>query len=151
MTASIGRVHHTGLSVGDLDRSVAFYRDKLGCTVIMTQERAGGYLATIVGYPDAHVKMAHLRAPDGEHILELFEYLQPRGDTPPVEPATVGTSHICFIVDDLPAVYNRLRAKGADEFVSPPVEIDAGVNRGGMGLYMRDPDGLFVELFQPAS
>jgi hypothetical protein len=28
------------------------------------------------------------------------------------------------------------------------VEIDTGVNRGGRGVYLRDPDGHVVELFE---
>ena len=73
-------MHHTGFTVGDLDRSLAFYRDLLGLEVVATQEKQGGYLGAIVGYPDAHVRMAHLRAPGGEHVVELFEYLAPEGD-----------------------------------------------------------------------
>ncbi|MEX2375750.1 MAG: VOC family protein [Dehalococcoidia bacterium] len=147
----VGQIHHTGLTVSDLERSVAFYRDMLGCSETMRQERAGGYLAAIVGYPDAHVKMAHLRAPTGTHVVELFEYVQPQGTAPHIEPATVGTAHICFLVEDLATVYDRLREAGVTDFVSPPVEVDSGVNRGGLGLYLRDPDGLLIELFQPAS
>jgi hypothetical protein len=29
------------------------------------------------------------------------------------------------------------------------VEVDTGINRGGYALYVRDPDGIMVELFQP--
>jgi catechol 2,3-dioxygenase-like lactoylglutathione lyase family enzyme len=143
------RFHHTGYTVSDLDRSVAFYRDLLGCEVIATQEKQGGYLAAIVGYPDAHVRMAHLRLPDGEHVLELFEYLAPAGSPADVEPRNVGASHLCLLVDDLAAVCERLREQGVDSFVSPPVEVDTGINTGGYGLYLRDPDGITVELFQP--
>lgn len=114
----------------------------------MTQEKQGGYLAEIVGYPDAHVRMAHLRAPGSEHVIELFEYLAPAGEPANVEPRNVGASHLCFVVDDLQAVYEVLRDQGVAEFVSPPVEVDTGVNRGGLGLYLRDPDGITVELFQ---
>lgn len=143
------RFHHTGYTVSDLDRSVAFYRDLLGCEVIATQEKQGGYLAAIVGYPDAHVRMAHLRLPDGEHVLELFEYLAPAGARADVEPRNVGASHLCLLVDDLAAFHERLREQGVDSFVSPPVEVDTGINTGGFGLYLRDPDGITVELFQP--
>jgi catechol 2,3-dioxygenase-like lactoylglutathione lyase family enzyme len=142
-------LHHTGYTVSDLDRSVAFYCDLLGCALIATQEKQGGYLAAIVGYPDAHVRMAHLRLPGGEHVIELFEYLSPRGARPDVQPCNVGASHLCFLVDDLQALYERLLAHGVTSFVSPPVEVDTGINRGGLALYLRDPDGITVELFQP--
>jgi catechol 2,3-dioxygenase-like lactoylglutathione lyase family enzyme len=147
---AIEGLHHTCYTVSDLDRSLAFYRDLLGCEVIAQQEKEGGYLAAIVGYPDAHVRMAHLRVPGGEHVIELFEYLAPHGERAVVEPRNVDASHLCFLVDDLPALYERLRAQGVDSFVSAPVEVDTGVNRGGYALYLTDPDGITVELFQPA-
>ena len=146
---SSSRLHHTGFTVSDLDRSVAFYCDLLGCEVLARQEKAGGYLAEIVGYPDAHVRMAHLRVPGGEQVIELFQYLSPLGDRADIEPRNVGASHLCFIVADLPALYDSLLERGVTSFLSPPVEVDTGINRGGLGLYLRDPDGITVELFQP--
>ena len=144
----MNRIHHTGYTVSDLDRSVAFYRDLLGCEVIAQQEKQGGYLAAIVGYPDAHVRMAHLRLPDGEHVVELFQYVAPAGGAADVEPKNVGASHLCFVTGDLQADYERLAVAGVS-FVSPPVAVDTGINTGGYALYLRDPDGIVVELFQP--
>jgi catechol 2,3-dioxygenase-like lactoylglutathione lyase family enzyme len=146
--ALVNRIHHTGLTVTDLERSISFYRDLLGCVEVMRQEKRGGYLAAIVGYADADVKMAHLCAPTGDHIIELFEYRTPEAIPTALEPRRVGNAHLCFVVDDLDAVYQRLRSAGVETF-SPPVEIDTGVNRGGKGLYLRDPDGITLELFQP--
>ena len=145
----VSHLHHTGYTVSDLYRSLVFYRDLLGCEVIATQEKEGGYLAAIVGYPDAHVRMAHLRLPGGEHVIELFQYLAPAGDRADVEPRNVGASHLCFLVEDIPALYDSLLERGVTSFVSPPVEVDTGMNQGGLALYLRDPDGITVELFQP--
>ncbi len=144
----VARTHHTGYTVSNLERSLHFYSDLLGCEVVATQEKQGGYLAAIVGYPDAHVRMAHLRAPDSEHIIELFQYLAPTPGRSQLEPRNVGTAHMCFIVADLNATYERLLAAGVD-FFSPPVEVDTGINAGGRAVYLRDPDGIPVELFQP--
>ena len=146
---AVNGLHHTCYTVSSLDRSLAFYRDALGCEVLATQEKNGGYLAAIVGYEGAHVRMAHLRVPGSDHVIELFEYLAPRGEPADVEPRNVGASHLCFLVDDLPALYEQLCRDGVTSFVSPPVEVDTGINRGGYALYLRDPDGITVELFQP--
>jgi catechol 2,3-dioxygenase-like lactoylglutathione lyase family enzyme len=145
----IEMLHHTGFTVADLDRSLAFYRDLLEFEVVLEQEKQGGYLGAIVGYPEAHVRQAHLRAPGSAHRLELFQYLSPAPEQRPLEPRQVGPTHVCLVVEDLPAVYDRLSAAGVDSWFSPPVEVDTGANRGGLALYLRDPDGIILELYQP--
>jgi catechol 2,3-dioxygenase-like lactoylglutathione lyase family enzyme len=143
-------VHHTGFTVSDLDQSVAFYTELLGCDQVTFGERHGGYLAEIVGYEEAHVRLAHLRLPGCQHVLELFEYLAPESlAIAPLEPRVIGAAHLCFVVRDLDAYYRELLARGVESFVSGPVEIDSGFNKGGSALYLRDPDGITVELFQP--
>ena len=143
----ITSINHTGLTVSDLDRALAFYRDALGLEVVMQQEKEGGYLAAITGYPKAHVRMAHLATPGGGR-LELFEYLEPRGSGRPLEPSTVGITHVCLVVEDVHEAHRRLVKAGAEPF-SEPIEIDTGANAGAYGLYVRDPDGIVLELFQP--
>lgn len=142
-------LHHTGITVTDLERSLAFYHDLLELEIVAKQTKQGGYLADIVGYPGAHVRMAHLKAPGSDHRLELFQYLSPPVETRELEPRIVGMTHVCIVVDDLQRLYERLRAAGVDSFFSPPVEVDTGINAGGYALYMRDPDGIVLELFQP--
>lgn len=146
--ALVTGVNHVGLTVTDLERSIAFYTEVFECDVVMRQEKQGGYLAEIVGYPDADVKMAHLRLPGSESRLELFEYRSPRSAPRVLEPRNVGNAHICFVVPDMDALYARLVERRVDTF-SPPVQVDTGANKGGVSLYVRDPDGITVEVFQP--
>lgn len=144
----ISSIHHTGLTVSNLERALAFYRDTLGLEVVMEQEKSGGYLAAITGYPDAHVRMAHLVTPTGQR-LELFEYLEPAGRAAQREPCEIGITHICLAVANVHDAHRRLIAAGGEPF-SEPVAIDTGANAGAWGLYVRDPDGIVLELFQPA-
>jgi len=85
--------------VTDLEAAAAFYRDVLGLEVVLEQERRGGYLARITGYPDAHVRMAQLEAAGGGHRIELFEYVSPEDVRADVEPRNVGAPHVCFLVE----------------------------------------------------
>lgn len=116
--------------------------------VLFEAEREGGYFGTIVGYPDARVRMAHLAFPGSEHRLEIFEYIRPAPRGKPGEPRNVGITHVCLTVDNVGPLHDDLLALGV-EFVSSPVLVDEGVNAGGYGVYLRDPDGILVELFQP--
>ena len=81
--------------------------------------------------------------------IELFEYIAPRGRSHPGEPCDVGITHICLVVADVHEAYRRLLAAGAEP-ISEPIAIDTGANTGAWGLYVRDPDGIVLELFQPA-
>jgi catechol 2,3-dioxygenase-like lactoylglutathione lyase family enzyme len=147
METLISGVDHVGLTVVDLERSIAFYTEVLECTVVMQQEKKGGYLAAIVGYPDADVRMAHLQPAGTTTRIELFEYRQPPSAPRELEPRNVGNAHVCFVVTDLTALYERLLEHDVTT-LSPPIEVDTGVNAGGLSLYLRDPDGITLELFQ---
>ena len=142
--------HHSNFTVSDVERSLAFYRDLLGLRVVADMQPEADYPARVTGHHDATFRIVFLRLGDEPHILELIQYKTGQGA--PLPPATnrPGAAHICFLVDDLPAEYERLRAHGVT-FVSPPVAITQGVNRGGYAVYMRDPDGATIELLQRAA
>jgi catechol 2,3-dioxygenase-like lactoylglutathione lyase family enzyme len=138
---------HTSFTVANLERSLEFYIGLLGLELIWRREITNRYFREIVGFPDCVVKAAHLRIPGTGHKLELFEYVSPRGVPADVRTNNTGSSHISLYVDGLQAAYEELKSKGV-RFRSPPVEIDAGANKGTRSLYLLDPDGITVELFE---
>ena len=139
--------HHTSFTVGDLEKSLAFFRDQLGFAVVFTREVRDDYFGRIVGLPGAAVKAALLHIPGSHHHLELFQYLTPAGQPHQSRPCDPGSSHLALLVDDLAALHQKLRGSGAT-FVSEPVRIDAGPNTGALAAYVRDPNGVLIELFQ---
>ena len=60
-------IHHVGITVADLDRSLSFYRDLLGMRLIGLSVEAVG---SIVGMPGASARIADLDAGGGQ-LLEL--------------------------------------------------------------------------------
>lgn len=147
MAAIIG-AHHTSFTVADLDRSLEFFRDRLGLEVVFTREVRDDYFSRIVGLPGCVVKAALLRIPNSAHHIELFQYLVPAGQVYHPRPCDPGSAHLSLLVEDLPGLYEQLRTAGVG-FLSAPVRIEAGPNRGGYGVYLRDPNGVLIELFQP--
>lgn len=151
--AGVRGIWHVGFTVSDIETSVRFYRDALGLRLRHRQEQANAYTARFVGYPDAHLRVAQFELPGGSagasgHVLELCEYVHPRGE--PVPPGTnaVGNVHLAFEVDDVDALFARLVDAGATP-VSDPVDITTGINAGGKTVYLRDPDRITIELVQP--
>ncbi len=141
-------IDHMSYTVSNLERSLEFYVGLLGFEVLWQREITNQYFRDIVAFPDCVVKAAHLRVPGSTHKLELFEYTTPRGTPADVRTNNPGSSHVSLYVDDLHAAYEELTAQGV-RFRSPPIAIDAGANDGSYALYMLDPDGITVELFQP--
>src|SRR5262245_13064335 len=141
--AGVVGAHHTSFTVADLDRSLAFFRDRLGLEVLFTRDVRTEYFARVVGLPGCAVRAALLRIPGTNHHLELFQYLTPAGQPHQARPCDPGSSHLALLVDDLPTMYTELRGSGA-EFVSEPVLIDSGPNRGGYAVYVRDPNGILI-------
>src|SRR2546430_1895851 len=96
--------HHTSFTVADLDRSLAFFRDRLALTVVSVREVHDDYFGRIVGLLGCRVRAALLRVPGSDHHVELFEYLTPQGQTCTPRPCDPGSAHLSLLVDDLPAL-----------------------------------------------
>ena len=143
----VGPVYHTGFTVSDIERSLAFYRDILGLRLIRRQTGTAPYLATVTGFEGVRLEIALLQPPDGGSMLELLQYVS--HPAPATDRATnlPGNGHLCFTVDDLRAACRELRHHGVT-MMSDPAEITAGAHAGGWGVYVRDPDGFTVELYQ---
>jgi lactoylglutathione lyase len=145
----LGGVHHLGLTVADIERSVLFYRDVLGLTLVRRRPHVDSdYVARQTGYDGVVLNVASFRIDEQSPTLELVQYMTHGG--PPASAATnqPGISHLCLTVSDLQAAYDDLRARGV-MFRSAPVRITAGPNMGGLVVYFADPDGYTLEMFQP--
>lgn len=154
--ARIRDIWHVGITVSNLERAIAFYTSGLGLEVRHRQVQRNSYTSRLVGYDDAHLEMAQLRFPGAErsrsgHVIELIEYIEPRGQPGVWETRHPGTAHLALEVGDIHATARRLAQLGAT-FVSEIQTITAGINMGGFAVYLRDPDGFTLELVQaPAS
>lgn len=144
-------VHHTGLIVRDLDRSIYFYHDLLGLPFANepTPWFEGPDLEVGVGVPGATLRQVCLWV--GEvTTLELIEYgNRPAESVRPAPNNHMGAAHVCFRVDDIFAKKAELEAAGV-EFYSDVNVVDEGPLEGWRWVYFSDPDGLALELIQVA-
>ncbi len=114
-------IDHIVLVVGDVERSVAWYRDRLGLEPVRFEEWRRG-----------EAPFVSLRV-DTATIIDLV----------PGERAGVNLDHLCLVVEgaDLEAVATA----GDLDCEGPPRRL-FGARGTGWGIYVRDPDGNRVEL-----
>jgi lactoylglutathione lyase len=122
---------HTVLRVGNLDRSIAFYRDMLGMKELRRRDVPDGkYTLVFMGYADEST---------GAGVIELtYNYGTDRYDI------GNGFGHLAVGMPDVAAACARIKAGGGK------VTREAGPVKFGTTIiaFVEDPDGYKVELVQ---
>ncbi len=148
MATRLKDVNHIGITVRDLDRSLAFYRDFFGIEPLFQGVGDNPDIARSVELDDVRVRYAFLDL--GNTRIELLQYERPLGrSTQDMRNCDVGAFHVCFDVDDLMAKYEHLKANGI-QFITTPIRLadDQGSLAGLQYVYFRDPDGLILQLYE---
>src|SRR5438132_11294345 len=138
---------HTGITVSSLERSLAFWRDVLGCELWHRAHHTGELASEVTGVPEAEISIAVLKGYG--HKIELLEYLAPK-DRKHVDlrPCDVGSVHVAFTVENLDDILNTIAASGW-RTAGKPQTLRSDPNAGKRAIYVRDPDGTTIESTQP--
>jgi catechol 2,3-dioxygenase-like lactoylglutathione lyase family enzyme len=142
-------IDHVGITVSDLDRSLAFYCGALGLELLDRVVEDDPSIADLTGYEAVAMECADLDPGDGR-VLELIEYRTPVGSPGRHELRDGGTVHVSLRVDDLDAVLVAL-ADSAGRLISrrPVLFEEPGSPWDGVRcVYVADPDGVVLELVQ---
>src|ERR1700682_3847283 len=139
---------HTGITVSNLERSLAFWRDVLGFELSHRAHQTGELAAEITGVPGAEILIGVVKAPG--HKIELLEYWAPsdRKQKVGLRPCDVGSVHVALTVDNLDSVLQTIADSGWTAAGKPQV-LTTGPNAGKRVVYVRDPDGTTIEFMQP--
>jgi catechol 2,3-dioxygenase-like lactoylglutathione lyase family enzyme len=133
-TFHIQRIDHIVLRVSDLERSIRFYRDVLGCELAKRREDLG---------------MVHLRA--GASMIDLVDVQGPLGRKggPAASEERRNVDHFCLRIEpfDETAILAHLHGHGLKV---GKAERRYGADGTGPSIYCDDPDGNQLELKGPA-
>lgn len=144
---SVSGIYHGGITVSDMEASLRFYRDGLGLEVEFDKIIDGPYLPTVLDLDFDHIRAVYVRVPGGVFI-ELLEYHGIERLPAASRPCDYGAGHLCLYVEGIDELVERLHASGFRARSAAPVDITKGPNQGARSIYMLDPDGYRVELFQ---
>lgn len=141
---------HGGITVKDMDKSLVFYRDGLQLDIEFDVINGTDYLRKVLSLPFSEIRIVYLRIPNSGFI-ELLEYRGLERQPASSRPSDYGAGHLCLYVDDINALVTRMHSLGFSSRSDAAVDIVSGPNIGAKVVYLIDPDGYFVELFQKSS
>ena len=137
-------IHHTAISVPDMDKALGFYCDVLGFEKVSdtSWKKGSSFVDKIVGLKDSSGRGVMLRAQNAH--IELFEYKTPAPALQnPDEPVNNhGITHFCLQVTNIQDEYERLQDAGM-RFHCPPEDMG-----GSISTYGRDPFGNVIEVYE---
>ena len=139
MSEGITGFRHAGISVQNMDASLAFYVRLLGLTMISDRVSPDG--GRFVGAADAAVRICLLEIPGSAAHIELLEYRGAGGSPVTAKPVDFGSGHASFWVKDIDRLFERLEAANVP-VLTPPIEPSSGRKK----FYACDPDGFWLEL-----
>ncbi|MEJ2738605.1 MAG: VOC family protein [Dehalococcoidia bacterium] len=146
-----GGVRWPGISVTDLERSVDFYKKHLGFdkTIIDMHEYFSGSIDVVCKSSQTKVRSCLLANSTGNGMVELSEFLKPRGRSIPfcTNWGDFGYLQLCLLGDNIRDIEKRFINEDMDLILPPQImEEDDPENAGLAFLYTRDPDGIPVEV-----
>lgn len=134
---------HVGITVSDMERSVAFYRDVLGFEVTGTGE-AFDEEDKPLDLQGVHLLSTAMSC--GNCQIELLQFLSPPGLAEAPKMSDAGCMHMALAVDDIHAVYDKLLTAGV-QVNAPPQKDDSGYE-WSYWMFFKDPDGTMIEVVQ---
>lgn len=125
----LNKVNHIAIIASDIEKSMAFYVDVLGFTVIrkVYREERDSWKVDL--------------ALNNDYLIELFSF--PDAPKRLSYPEAQGLRHLAFTVDDIEASIAELQSKGIK---TESIRIDPFT--GYPCVFFSDPDGLPLELVE---
>jgi len=145
MTSPVLSVGHTGITVSDLDSSVRFYREILGLPVSEKAHCTGEMFEKVTGVPGADLDVCFVRAPG--HVIELLCDRAPGRVSSALRSCDPGFMHLCLKIRDIDGVLMSASRAGFAP-VGEVQRVSEGLLAGLRVVYMRDPDGVVIELIE---
>jgi len=146
---SVTSVAGIGMTVSDLDRSVAFYSDVLAFKKISDVEVDGDEYDRLWGVFGLRARVVRMRL--GEQKLELIQFLSPpdiRSIPVPSYSNDLWFQHFAIVVRDMDEAWAQLRKHHVRQ-ISPRPQTIPKSNEAAAGIRaikFRDPDGHNLEL-----
>jgi catechol 2,3-dioxygenase-like lactoylglutathione lyase family enzyme len=146
----VEQVGAIGMTVSNMDASVDFYSRVLSFEKVSDLEVTGDDYERFEGVFGLRMRVVRMRL--GGEVIELTEYLTPKGRPVPIDSRSNDRwfQHIAIITSDMAKAYALLRQNNVEHASTGPQRLpDWNKNAGGIkAFYFRDPDRHWLEILQ---
>jgi catechol 2,3-dioxygenase-like lactoylglutathione lyase family enzyme len=154
--ALVSRLRRVSIIVTNLDRSLHLYRDTLGLTVtwetVVKASDRDHAVFKLLGISPVNIRATFLESEDSAaSMIGLIEIADPN-----IHAAPLGTPgkrrgevSLIFNTTKIHELYHTL-IEGGFEIVSPPTLNELPAYPASLEMTLRDPDGVSINLIQPA-
>jgi catechol 2,3-dioxygenase-like lactoylglutathione lyase family enzyme len=143
-------VESAGMTVSDMDRAIAFYSQVLSFKKLSDVEVLGSEYERLQGVFGVRLRIVRMQL--GSEVIELTEYLTPKGKPFPIDSRSHDRwfQHIAIVVSDMPQAYQRLRQFKVQHVSTAPQRLPKSIPAaaGIEAFYFRDPDGHYLEVIR---
>ena len=138
------KFRHVGITVGDLEKSIHFYTNILGFSIIVEADESGQHIDNFSGIEGVNVRTVKMTDNDGG-LVELLYYKSHEGVVTLNKDITyIGCSHFAVTVENLSELYDKLLENDVTVICEPQKSPDFPV----MLTFCKDPDGTLIELVE---
>ena len=145
--SAVTAVESVGMTVSDMDKSIAFYAQVLSFQKVSDVEVLGTEYEQMQGLFGVRLRVVKMQL--GNELIELTEYLTPKGKPFPIDSRSNDRwfQHIAIVTSDMDKAYQRLRSFKVQHASTAPQTIPVS-NKAAAGIrafYFRDPDDHYLE------
>ncbi|HBB32733.1 MAG TPA: glyoxalase [Cyanobacteria bacterium UBA8803] len=145
---AVTAVESVGMTVSDMDKSVEFYSKVLSFKKVSDVEVLGTEYEQLQGLFGVRLRVVRMQL--GSELIELTEYLTPKGRPIPVDSRSNDRwfQHIAIAVRDMDKAYQHLRQYRVQHASTAPQRIPDwnSAAAGIRAFYFKDPDGHNLEI-----
>lgn len=147
-TNLVREIKTVGITVSNMERSIAFYSEALSFKKISDVEVYGSEYEKLLGLFGVRLRLVRMQL--GDEVIELIQHITPQGKPIPIDSRSndLWFQHIAIVVSDMDRAYQHLRQFNVTHVSTAPQKLPDYIKAaaGIEAFYFRDPDGNTLEL-----
>ena len=134
------KIHHFSFSVNNIEKAIFFYKNAFGYELMFQENNMEKQIQSMTGIKNITCNIAQMKNDKDSNIIELIEFKNFNNNKKIDYPIYPESSHVCFIVDNLSTMLEKIYNLGAIKLG------EITKFESGLCVYCKEPAGSFFEM-----